>query len=193
MHKILLASKNKNKLKEFQEILNPLGFEVISLASLNDEDEVVENGRTFEDNSLIKARYYYNKYHCDVVADDSGISLDYFNGFPGIYSARFMAHLDYPTKNQLIVDMMKNIKNRGAHYTCDIALIMNGEEHVFEGLWYGEIADELKGSNGFGYDPIFYLPEYKMTSAELSRETKNAISHRSIALKKMVNYLETKH
>ena len=193
MKKILLASKNAHKLEEFRKILEPFGFEVVSLASMNDFDEVEETGRTFKDNALIKARYYYEKYHVDTISDDSGISFDYFNGFPGIYSARFMAHLDYPAKNKLITDMFKDIKNRKAHYTCDIALIINGEEKVFEGLWYGEVAQEPVGVNGFGYDPIFYLPSEGMTSAEVSPEYKNEHSHRAIALKEMVKYLETNH
>lgn len=193
MKKILLASKNQHKYEEFQEILEPFGYEVISLASLNDNDEVEETGKTFKDNALIKARYYYDKYHLDTISDDSGISLDYLGGFPGIYSARFLSQLDYPTKNQLIIDMYEGVKNRNAHYTCDIALIIDGHEEVFEGLWFGKVAYKQSGNNGFGYDPMFYLPSEGKTSADMSQEYKNTHSHRAIALEKMVAYLEKKH
>lgn len=190
MKKILLASKNKNKHKEFKAILEPYGYEVINLDTLNDNDDVEETGRTFKDNALIKARYYYNKYHVDTISDDSGISLAYFNDYPGIYSARFLSHLNYDDKNDLLVDIYKNINDRRAHYTCAIALILDGKEFVFEGIWNGQIAFERKGTNGFGYDPIFYLDEYQKTSAEISPELKNQISHRAIALKEMVKHFE---
>lgn len=190
MKKILLASKNKNKHKEFNAILNQYGYEVINLDSLNDNDEVEETGKTFKENALIKARYYYSKYHVDTISDDSGISLAYFNGYPGIYSARFLNHLNYDEKNDLLVDIYKNINDRRAYYTCAIALIIDGQEYIFEGIWNGEIANERKGTNGFGYDPIFYLNEYQKTSAEISPELKNQISHRAIALKEMVKHFE---
>ena len=112
MKKILLASKNKNKHKEFKAILEPYGYEVINLDTLNDNDDVEETGRTFKDNALIKARYYYNKYHVDTISDDSGISLAYFNDYPGIYSARFLSHLNYDDKNDLLVDIYKNISGK---------------------------------------------------------------------------------
>lgn len=190
MKKILLASKNKGKLKEFKELFSKYGYEIISLEDLNDHDEVEENGRTFKDNALIKARYYHEKYQMDTISDDSGISIVYFNHLPGIYSARFLKHLSYPLKNELILSIMKDIKNRDAYYTCDIAMIIDGQEMVFEGILNGEIAYEQKGENGFGYDPIFYLKEYDKTTAELSSDEKNAISHRGIALRKLVAYFE---
>ena len=190
MKKILLASKNAHKVEEFQAILAPYGYTVISLKDLDDHDEVVEDGRTFLENSMIKVNYYYAKYHMDVIADDSGISIDYFNNEPGIHSARFLSHLDYPQKNQLIIDMMKGVTNRKAFYTCSIAFIIDGEKNGVEAEWYGEIAHAIKGEHGFGYDPIFYLPEYGMTSAELEPEKKNAISHRALAAKELVKYFE---
>lgn len=190
MKRILLATKNMNKLREFKQILFKYDYEVISLSDLNDNDEVEETGTTFRENALIKARYYYNKYQIDTVSDDSGISIDYLNGFPGIYSARFLKQYDYDKKNNILLDIMYDVDNRKAHYTCDIALIMDGKEHVFEGIMNGTIAYETKGTNGFGYDPIFYMSEYHMNVAEMSQELKNEISHRAIALKEMVKYFE---
>ena len=190
MKKILLASKNAHKVEEFEAILKPFGYKVISLKDLNDNDEVIEDGRTFLDNSMIKVNYYYNKYHMDVIADDSGISIEYFNNEPGVHSARFLSHLDYPEKNQLIIDMMKGVENRKAFYTCSIAFVIDGIKNGVEANWYGEIAQEAKGENGFGYDPIFYLKEYGMTSAELEPSLKNAISHHALASQKLVKYFE---
>ena len=190
MKKILLASKNAHKVEEFQAILEPYGYTVISLKDLDDHDEVVEDGRSFMENSMIKVNYYYDKYQMDVIADDSGISIDYFNGEPGIHSARFLPHLDYPTKNQLIIDLMKGVENRGAYYSCSIAFVIDGVKNGVEAKWYGSIAHEQKGTNGFGYDPIFYLDEYGMTSAELEPNVKNAISHRALAAKELVKYFE---
>lgn len=190
MSKILLASKNKNKYREFQNILSKYGYEIISLADFSDNDEVEETGTSFKENALIKARYYYNKYHIDTISDDSGLSIDYFGDFPGIYSARFLKQYDYNIKNQLILDIMKDINNRKAYYTCDIALIIDGKEMVFEGIMEGEISTYMNGNNGFGYDPIFYLKEYKMTCGELDSDIKNQISHRAIALKRMVDFFE---
>lgn len=190
MKKILFATTNRNKLKEVREIFANLPYEIISLADLDDHDEVKEDGFSFEENAYIKAKYYFDKYHIPCMSDDSGISISYLGDYPGIHSARFLNDLDYPEKNQMIIDIMKDIKDRRAYYSCAIVYIDENGPLCFEAKLNGMIAYKAKGSNGFGYDPIFYLPSYNATVAELSDEEKNLISHRYLALRKMVKHFE---
>lgn len=194
IEKIVFATGNEGKLREIREILEGFEIEVISMKDVGIVDEVTENGKSFRENSLIKSRYVCEKSGLPVLADDSGLEIDYLDGGPGIYSARYLGRdTDYYTKNSIIIDKLKSAfdEERGARFVCAVSLVLpDGREFVTEGVMEGEIAHEIKGENGFGYDPIFYLPEYGMTSAEISREEKNKISHRGKALKKMRELIE---
>ena len=182
---IFVATSNRNKLKEIKEILNNFNIDVnlLSPNDFNDTSSPEENGFTFKENALIKARYYYNKYHFSTLADDSGICIKYLGNHPGIHSARFMNNLNIKQTNEYILKLMKNIKDRTAYFHCALAYIENGEEKVYEKILEGQISNTIRGEYGFGYDPIFYLKEYDKTSAELVGEDKNKVSHRYLVLK----------
>lgn len=189
MDKIVFATTNEGKVKEIKEILAGFPIEVVSMKEMNITADVEENGATFEENSLIKAREVSKITGLPAMADDSGLEVDYLNGEPGIYSARYLGRdTDYNYKNNYIIEKLKNAKDeeRSARFVCVISLVLpDGREFVKKGVMEGRIAYEIKGENGFGYDPVFYLPEYGMTSAELSGEEKNKISHRGKALRAM--------
>ena len=192
MEKLFVATSNSHKLEEIREILKLYGIEreLVCPASFDDHDEPVEDGKSFKDNALIKARYWFNKYHLPTIADDSGLTIHFFNEFPGIYSARFMQNYSYFEKNSWILKGMKNESDREAKFHCVIAYINENTEECFEGILQGEIADSIKGEHGFGYDPIFFLPELNKTTSELSPEEKNRLSHRSLALRKWAEYVK---
>ena len=192
MEKLFVATSNAHKLEEIREILKLYGIEreLVCPASFDDHDEPVEDGKSFKDNALIKARYWFNKYHLPTIADDSGLTIHFFNEFPGIYSARFMQNYSYFEKNSWILKGMKNESDREAKFHCLIAYINENTEECFEGILQGEIADSIKGEHGFGYDPIFFLPELNKTTSELSPEEKNRLSHRSLALRKWAEYVK---
>ena len=193
MKEILLATSNQNKVQEFSKILEPFMIKVLSLKDLNDQSEVRENGQSFKENAFLKANYYYKRYQMPVIADDSGIKIAYFNDYPDILSARFMDHLDYPRRNRLILDIMKDIKDRRAFFIAHLTFLKNGERFDYEGVVEGEIASCVRGDHGFGYDPIFYLPSIKKTMAELSEDEKNHVSHRALALKEFVHDIQENH
>ena len=192
MEKLFVATSNAHKLEEIRDILKLYGIEreLVCPASFDDHDEPVEDGKSFKDNALIKARYWFNKYHLPTIADDSGLTIHFFNEFPGIYSARFMQNYSYFEKNSWILKGMKNESDREAKFHCVIAYINENTEECFEGILQGEIADSIKGEHGFGYDPIFFLPELNKTTSELSPEEKNRLSHRSLALRKWAEYVK---
>ena len=189
MDKIVFATTNTGKIKEIKEILADFDVEVFSMEEMNINTDVEENGTTFEENSLIKARAISKLTGLPALADDSGLEVDYLNGEPGIYSARYLGRdTDYDYKNNYIIDKLKDAKDneRSARFVCVISLVLpDGREFVKKGVMEGRIGYEIKGENGFGYDPIFYLPEYGKTSAEISGEEKNKISHRGKALRAM--------
>ena len=189
MDKIVFATTNEGKVKEIKEILEGFPVEVVSMKEMNITTDVEENGTTFEENSLIKAREISKLTGLPALADDSGLEVDYLNGEPGIYSARYLGRdTDYNYKNNYIIDQLKESedKERSARFICVISLVLpDGREFVKKGVMEGRIGYEIKGENGFGYDPIFYLPEYGKTSAELSSDEKNKISHRGKALRAM--------
>lgn len=193
MEKIILASNNKNKLKEVREILTD--FEIVSLEEAGLDVEVEENGTTFEENALIKARAIMKLTKEITMADDSGLEVDYLGKEPGVYSARYMGHdTSYDIKNQSLIDRLSGVEgqDRSARFVCAIAVCFpDGKEIVRRGTMEGFIAKEIRGTNGFGYDPIVYLPEYQKTSAELEPEEKNKISHRGHALALIRADLET--
>lgn len=194
MTKIILASNNQNKVAEVKEILKDNNVEIVSLKEAGIDVDVEENGTTFEENALIKARAVCKMTGSVTMADDSGLEVDYLDKQPGVYSARFMGHdTSYDIKNKAIIDKLEGVEGdaRSARFVAAIAVVFpDGKEIVTRGTMEGLIAREPAGDNGFGYDPIVYLPEYGMTSAQLSPEEKNKISHRGKALKKMAEELK---
>lgn len=184
MKSIILASNNKDKVKEVKEILK--GYDIISMKEAGIDVDIEENGTTFEENALIKARAIMKLTGQITMADDSGLEIDYLNKAPGVYSARFMGHdTSYDVKNKALIQKLEGVKgsDRSGRFVCAIAVCFpDGREIVKRGTMEGLIAEEVKGDNGFGYDPIVYLPEYGKTSGELAPEEKNKISHRGKAL-----------
>ena len=184
MKSIILASNNKDKVKEVKEILK--GYDIISMKEAGIDVDIEENGTTFEENALIQARAIMKLTGQITMADDSGLEIDYLNKAPGVYSARFMGHdTSYDIKNKALIQKLEGVKgsDRSGRFVCAIAVCFpDGREIVKRGTMEGLIAEEIKGDNGFGYDPIVYLPEYGRTSGELAPEEKNKISHRGKAL-----------
>ncbi|SFB87112.1 XTP/dITP diphosphatase [Butyrivibrio sp. YAB3001] len=194
--RIVFATGNKNKLKEIRKILGDLGMEILSMADVSVNDDIEENGSSFAENSLIKAKAVSERLKAlnpqddsIVLADDSGLEIDYLNGEPGIYSARYMGHdTPYSEKNAAIIKRLEGVpdEKRTARFVCAISAVLpDGREKTTCGTMEGIIGYEIAGNNGFGYDPIFFLPEYGKTSAEISEDEKNAISHRGKALREM--------
>jgi len=189
MEKLIFATGNANKMIEIREILGTEDFEIASMKEAGVKADIVEDGTTFEENALIKARAVRDLTGCIAMADDSGLEVDYLDKAPGIYSARFLGEdTSYDIKNAYIIDKVKDAKpeERTARFVCAIAVAFpDGSEKVVRGTIEGEVAHAPAGENGFGYDPIFYVPKFGKTTAELSPEEKNAISHRGQALRMM--------
>ena len=187
--KIVFATGNEGKMREVRLILQDLGFPVLSMKEAGVSLDIEENGTTFAENAMIKARAVWEKTGGIVLADDSGLVVDYLGGEPGVYSARYLGEdTSYEIKNQAIIDRLADAKEeeRTARFVSAIAAVLpDGSELVTEGTVEGLIAYEPAGNGGFGYDPIFYLPEYGVTSAEIPIEKKNEISHRGKALEAM--------
>ena len=187
--KIVFATGNEGKMREVRLILQDLGFPVLSMKEAGVSLDIEENGTTFAENAMIKARAVWEKTGGIVLADDSGLVVDYLGGEPGVYSARYLGEdTSYEIKNQAIIDRLADAKEeeRTARFVSAIAAVLpDGSELVTEGTVEGLIAHEPAGNGGFGYDPIFYLPEYGVTSAEIPIEKKNEISHRGNALEAM--------
>ena len=199
--KIIFATGNKNKMVEIRMILADLGMEILSMKEAGIEVDVVEDGRTFEENAMLKASAIaaldkVKEMDAIVLADDSGLEIDYLNKEPGIYSARYAGtDTSYDIKNNLLLSRMKGVpdEERTARFVCAIAAVFpNGDKEVVRGTMEGRVAYEIAGENGFGYDPIFYLPEYGCTSAQLSPEKKNELSHRGKGLRMMREIMEKK-
>lgn len=189
---ILLASTNQGKLKEIRSILTGLPIKFSSLKDYPDIKIPPETGSTFAENALIKAKSVFEQSNKPVIADDSGLCIDYLNGEPGVRSARFAGeNASDSEKNQKVLDLLQNVPKdkRNAQFVCTICLFLDLERvEYFSGVINGLIACTSVGQKGFGYDPIFYVPEYKMTMAQLG-ERKNKISHRAIALNNLSAYL----
>ena len=194
MKRIIFATGNKDKLKEIRAIVAKFGFEVVAMKEAGYDLDIEENGTTFAENALIKAREICLASGEITMADDSGLVVDAMDGRPGIYSARYMGKdTSYRIKNAAIMEELKDVEEekRTARYICAIATVFpDGRVLQAEAPFEGRIAHEERGSNGFGYDPIFYLPEFGKTAAELLPEEKNAISHRGKALRKMEEMLQ---
>ena len=190
--KLIIASNNAHKLIEIKAILGDHFEEILSMREAGIEHETIEDGSTFMENARKKAREIMEISGCCALADDSGLCVDALDGAPGIYSARFCGrHGDDPANNRLLLEKLDGCEDRGAHYTCAMALALpDGSMLEAEGYLYGKIAREEAGSNGFGYDPLFYLPDHGCTAAQISPEEKNRISHRAEALHKLVEKWE---
>ena len=185
-HRIIFATGNEGKMREVRAILADLGLPVLSMKEAGADPVIVEDGKTFGENAQIKAQAVWNCTGDIVLADDSGLVVDYIGGEPGIYSARYMGEdTSYVIKNQNIIDRLKDAKGkeRSARFVCNIAAVLpDGRVLHAEETMEGLIAERPAGTGGFGYDPILYLPEFGMTSAEITMEEKNKISHRGKAL-----------
>ena len=194
MTQLIFATGNAGKMREIRQIMADMPLEIKSMKEAGVEADIVEDGKTFEENALIKARAIQALAGGIVLADDSGLEVDYMDKMPGIYSARFMGEdTSYDIKNKAIIDALEKAEGeaRSARFVCAIAAVLpDGSERVVRATMEGRIGYEIAGTNGFGYDPIFFLPEYGKTSAELSPEEKNAISHRGKALRLMKEELK---
>ncbi len=190
----VLASRNKHKAQEIESILGS-DFSIITMDETAAKGmEIIEDGETFEENALIKARAVAKATNLPTIADDSGICIDALKGAPGVHTARFAG--DNATDDENIDKLLKSLENvpeneRGAYFACCIAVVFpSGEEKIFFGKCEGRILNERQGENGFGYDPVFFVPEYNCSMAQLPAKTKNSISHRSRALSAMVKGLK---
>lgn len=192
---IILASNNKNKLRELKEKLKEFNIEVISQAEAGFNIEVEETGTTFEENAILKAEAIYKLCKKPVIAEDSGLEVDFLDGMPGVYSHRFAGEnaTDEDRVNK-VLNMLKDVpeEKRTARFKCTSCYIdINGEKHIFEGVTEGKIAGKPRGKNGFAYDPIF-ICELGKTFAEVSSEEKNSISHRGRMLEKFIKFIKEK-
>ena len=194
MTKIILASNNKGKIKEVKEICKDMQVEIVSMKEAGIDIDIEENGTTFEENALIKAEAVMKLTGELTIADDSGLEVDYLHGEPGIYSARYLGEdTSYDIKNNHIIDLLAGVQDdqRTARFVCVFACAFpDGRTITVRGVIEGRIGYEQKGENGFGYDPIFYVPEFGCTTAELSSEDKNKVSHRGKALTAMYEELK---
>ena len=192
--RIIFATGNENKMKEIREVLQDTDYEILSMKEAGVEVDVEETGTTFEENAMLKAEGIAKLCDAVVLADDSGLEIDYLNKEPGIYSARYLGHdTSYDYKNKVILEKLEGVpqKQRSARFVCAIAAVFpDGRKVVKKATIEGQIGTKIAGENGFGYDPIFYVPEYGCTTAELSPEQKNAISHRGKALRMIKEELE---
>ncbi|WP_100342539.1 non-canonical purine NTP diphosphatase [Mucilaginibacter auburnensis] len=189
MQQLVFATNNAHKLTEVQAAVAGK-IKLLSLNDINCNDDIPETGTTFIANASIKSRYIYNKFALNCFGDDSGLEIEALNGEPGVYSARYAGkHGNHAANNARVLQNLQGVANRKAWFITVISLIWNGEEHFFEGTVEGTIREELSGSEGFGYDPIFQPDGYDITFAEMTLEQKNVISHRGRAVAKLVDFL----
>ncbi|HOW37950.1 MAG TPA: RdgB/HAM1 family non-canonical purine NTP pyrophosphatase [Candidatus Izemoplasmatales bacterium] len=193
MNEILVASRNPGKIREYAALLEPLGFRVLSLIQAADFPETPETGATFSENAILKGVAAFRRFHIPTLADDSGLEVFSLGGKPGVFSARFSPEGTDQKNNERLIRELKGITDRRARFVCTIAFFQD-ENHpvLFEGFLEGQIVDDPKGDEGFGYDPHFFIPAIGKTMAELSLFEKNTLSHRSRALSKMVVFLGAK-
>lgn len=194
MRKLIFATGNKDKMREIREIMADCEVEILSMKEAGIVVDIVEDGKTFEENAMIKARAVAEYADAIVLADDSGLEIDALNKEPGVYSARYMGEdTSYSVKNQNLIERLEGVpkEKRTARFVCAIAVVLpDGQELMTRQTMEGYIGWEPEGENGFGYDPIFYLDEFGCSSAALSREQKNEISHRGKALRAMKDLLK---
>ena len=188
--KLVFATNNANKLKEVQKML-PNNIQLLSLKDINCFDEIEETATTLEGNAHLKANYISENFGYNCFADDTGLEVDSLEGEPGVYSARYAGEpVNSENNMQKLLSELENKTNRKAQFRTAIALHLNGEKHLFEGVCIGEITTEKQGEKGFGYDPIFKPGGFTKTFAEMDSATKNNVSHRGIAVQKLVAFLE---
>ena len=188
---LVFATNNQHKLEEVQALIGDL----VILKSLKDIDcftDIPETGETFEANASQKSYYLFNNYNLNCFADDSGLEVDGLNGDPGVYSARYVGTRDSEANLELVLERLAGSNFRNARFRTVISLILDGQEHFFEGVAEGEITKSKAGVKGFGYDPIFIPEGYRITFAEMTAEEKNAISHRAKAIEKMIAFLKSR-
>lgn len=187
---MLIASQNAHKIREIRELFSHKELNLISLRDLNDQDDVLEDGSSYFENALKKAMYYAKKYQIPTIADDSGLNVLALDLKPGIYSARYSGKGDLANRLK-VLEEMKGVEDRRAYFISSIVIAYpNGDFKAYEGKFDGFIAQEMKGNHGFGYDSIFYLPEYQMTAAEIEPDLKNRISHRGIAMRRLMEDID---
>lgn len=186
---ILFATHNEDKVNEVKSILK--NYKIYSLKDLNDNDDVIEDGSSFKENAYKKAKYFFEKYKIPTISDDSGLVVASLAGMPGINSARYAGEsANYKTNNEKLIKEMENKQNRDAYFITVICYVDKlGNANYFSGKLFGTITEELRGVNGFGYDPIFYIPKYKKTLAEM-QGMKQKISHRFLALQYLDKFLK---
>lgn len=188
--KIFIATSNKDKLFEIQNILKDLDLEVLSLLDYNNLPEIEETGKTFEENSFIKAKAYFEYTKITSLADDSGLEVFSLDNKPGVYSARYSGfYNDYYKNNIKLLEDMKNIQDRRARFRCSLTIYNEKINYTCNGVCEGIILKEFRGSKGFGYDPLFFYEPFNKTFAEMSYEEKKLISHRSKAFENMKNFI----
>jgi len=192
MTKLVFATHNKNKLREVHEILGDK-FEIASLSDINCEEDIPETQPTIEGNALQKAWYLYENYGVNCFADDTGLEIDALDNRPGVYSARYAGEPKNDENNiKKILSELEGVENRKARFKTVFALVIDGEEFLFEGLVYGTIATEKHGESGFGYDPVFFPTGFDKSFAQMQPSEKNSISHRGIATHKLIDFLLNK-
>lgn len=188
--KLVFASNNKNKIQEIQALV-PNTIQIVSLDDIGCTEDIPETANTIEGNAILKANYVTEKYGYDCFADDTGLEVDALNGAPGVYSARYAGEQKDANDNMdKLLTQLKNESNRKANFKTVIALNLNGKQNLFTGIINGKIIEEKIGTNGFGYDPIFVADGYDKTFAELSLKEKSTISHRGIAVKELILFLQ---
>lgn len=187
---LICATHNKNKIKEIIELI-PSSYNLKSLSDIGCSNEIPETGETMNENALIKAQFVSDNYKVNCFADDSGLEAEALNGAPGVFSARYAGEPKNDLNNiHKLLSELKGKSNRNAQFRTVIALILNRKNYFFEGIIKGKITNEMMGNNGFGYDPVFIPDGYEKTFAQMDLETKNKISHRAIAVQKLVEFLK---
>jgi XTP/dITP diphosphohydrolase len=186
---LVFASNNRHKIEEIQAIAGDQ-FLVRSLEDIGCHEEIPETGNTFEANAGQKSHFIYERFFLNCFADDSGLEIDALHGEPGVDSAHYSGSRDFDENMKLVLERMGNTANRKARFRTVISLIIEGSEHHFEGVIEGHITNEISGTKGFGYDPIFIPDGYTLSFAEMDPTEKNSISHRALALRKMIDFLE---
>ena len=190
MQQLVFATNNRHKLMEVSAKIKGQ-LTLLTLDDISCTDEIDETGLTFKANASIKSHYIWDKYRLNCFGDDSGLEIDALNGEPGIYSARYAGeHGNHKANNDKVLSKLNGVSNRMAHFRTVISLMWNGEERFFEGIVAGTIRNEVSGTDGFGYDPIFQPDGYDITFAEMDLEQKNSISHRAIAVERLIAFLD---
>jgi XTP/dITP diphosphohydrolase len=189
---LVFATHNQNKIKEIKALL-PHSMQLLSLKELGIHEDIPETADNLEANAMEKAQYVYTRYRMSCFADDSGLEVDALGGAPGVFSARYAGPAcSYKDNNEKLLRKLQGIANRGAAFRTIIALILDGEKYIFEGKVRGQITREIRGKEGFGYDPLFIPDTCTQSYAEMPREEKNRISHRAKAFKQLIDFLEKK-